>query len=134
MVRQKGPEFSRGVRVSIRKDMYIYRQKSRLVKYSRWSVTRTAPSMSRGFFGGSVVSDRARCSGVRGSLCEPGTTKRQLSSYNALLVAMERHRVSGRVVYHEKFHKVFIISLRTYSIVPVEYTARNFSGQFSFDI
>lgn len=40
--------------------------------------------MSIGSLGASDVSERARCSGVRGVLCEPGTTKRQESSYSAL--------------------------------------------------
>ncbi len=43
-----------------------------------------APGMSSGSAGASIVVECIRCSGVRGTLCEPGTTYRQASSYSAL--------------------------------------------------
>ena len=49
-----------------------------------WRVTRIAPGMSSGFTGASSVEDSARWSGVRGTLCEPGTMYKQLSLRRAL--------------------------------------------------
>ena len=50
----------------------------------RWSTTCIAPGISSGLMGASLVVDSDRCSGVRGIRCDPGTTNKHASLYNAL--------------------------------------------------